>query len=99
MTQPLRSPFITKGSSLLRAGPPAHPATVLNLSQFLLLEGLPAAADSAAAVSECTFPSSMRKQQARLTLPPRGASKSVCAGSGGDDRVDSGPVGGNALQG
>jgi len=30
MTRPLRSPAVTAGSSLLRAGPPAHPATVLN---------------------------------------------------------------------
>jgi hypothetical protein len=37
MTRPLRSPFITKSSSLLQAGPPAHPASVLKPSRFFRL--------------------------------------------------------------
>ena len=43
MSRPLRSTPITGGSSLLRAGPPADAATVLNASQFLLLGALPLA--------------------------------------------------------
>ena len=49
MIRPLRSAPITGASPLLRAGPPACPATVLNLSQFLLLETLPLAAGRTAA--------------------------------------------------
>jgi hypothetical protein len=41
MSRPLRSAPITEVSSLLRAGPPACAATVLNASQFLLLNALP----------------------------------------------------------
>ena len=43
MIRPLRSTPITEASALLRAGPPTCPATVLNPSQFLLLETLPLA--------------------------------------------------------
>jgi hypothetical protein len=43
MTQPLGSTPVTGASWLLRAGPPARPATVLNPSQFRLLGGLPVA--------------------------------------------------------
>src|SRR5665811_1984248 len=41
MVRPLRSTPITGASSLLRTGPPARPASVLNTSQFLLLSALP----------------------------------------------------------
>src|SRR5674476_1396259 len=41
MVRPLRSTPITGVSSLLRTGPPARPASVLNTSQFLLLSALP----------------------------------------------------------
>src|SRR5437763_16568531 len=41
MTRPLRSPPITGGSALLRAGPPAHAASVLNASRFPPLGALP----------------------------------------------------------
>ena len=40
-TRPLRSAPITGASSLLRAGPPAGPASVLNPLQWLLLGALP----------------------------------------------------------
>src|SRR5882757_7729686 len=46
MTRPLRSALITRASSLLRAGPPARPATVLNPSRFWPLETLPLATHS-----------------------------------------------------
>jgi hypothetical protein len=49
MIRPLRSAPVTGASPLLRAGPPACPVTVLNLSQFLLLETLPLAASRTAA--------------------------------------------------
>src|SRR5674476_407467 len=41
MVRPLRSTPITGASSLLRTGPPARPASVLNTSQFLLPGALP----------------------------------------------------------
>src|ERR1035438_10070886 len=41
MVRPLRSTPVTGASSLLRTGPPARPASVLNTSQFLLLGALP----------------------------------------------------------
>src|SRR5512143_464181 len=41
MTRPLRSPPITGGSPLLRAGPPAAATTVLSTSRFLPLGALP----------------------------------------------------------
>src|SRR5664279_403305 len=41
MGRPLRSTPVTGASSLLRTGPPARPASVLNTSQFLLLGALP----------------------------------------------------------
>jgi hypothetical protein len=41
MSRPLGSTLITRASSLLRAGPPACSAMVLNVSQFLLLDALP----------------------------------------------------------
>ena len=43
MTRPLRSTPITGASPLLRAGPPARPATVLSASRFLPLGALPLA--------------------------------------------------------
>jgi hypothetical protein len=45
MSQPLRSTLITKASALLRAGPPARHESVLDASQFLLLDALPLAPD------------------------------------------------------
>src|SRR5215211_376565 len=44
MVRPLRSASITEASPLLRTGPPARAASVLNASQFLLLDALPLAA-------------------------------------------------------
>jgi hypothetical protein len=41
MTRPLRSPAITAGSPLLRAGPPAHAAPVLSASRVMPLERAP----------------------------------------------------------
>src|SRR5665809_65827 len=41
MNRPLRSTPVTRVSALLRAGPPARPATVLNPSRFQPLETLP----------------------------------------------------------
>jgi hypothetical protein len=43
MSRPLRSAPITGVSSLLRAGPPAFAASVLNASRFLPLSALPLA--------------------------------------------------------
>src|SRR4030095_1367825 len=43
MSRPLRSPPITGASSLLRAGPPACPPTVLSASRFPPLAALPLA--------------------------------------------------------
>ena len=43
MSQPLRSTLITRASTLLRAGPPARHESVLDASQFLLLDALPLA--------------------------------------------------------
>jgi hypothetical protein len=45
MSQPLRSTLITRASALLRAGPPARHESVLDASQFLLLDALPLAPD------------------------------------------------------
>jgi len=45
MSQPLRSTLITKASALLRAGPPARHESVLDASQFPLLDALPLAPD------------------------------------------------------
>src|SRR3954462_14746108 len=41
MTRPLRSPPITGGSSLLRAGPPADATTVLSIFRFSPVDALP----------------------------------------------------------
>jgi len=48
MVRPLRSTPTTGASSLLRTGPPARPASVLNPSQFLLLGALPLTTPDAA---------------------------------------------------
>src|SRR5262245_38395908 len=70
MVQPLRSPPVTGGSSLLRAGPPARLATVLDASQFLLLDALPLAAGHVpTAVSRHAFSPSVQKPQIRLASP------------------------------
>ena len=62
MTRPLRSTPITGASPLLRAGPPAHPATRAG----------PRAASSnpQLAVSGRAFSRSVRERQIRLTSPP-----------------------------
>src|SRR5262245_57871550 len=41
MSRPLRSTPVAEASPLLRAGPPADAATVLNASRFLPLDALP----------------------------------------------------------
>src|SRR6516165_12133533 len=41
MTRPLRSPAITAGSALLRAGPPARAASVLSASRVMPLVRAP----------------------------------------------------------
>src|ERR1019366_9258940 len=48
MVRPLRSTPVTGASPLLRTGPPARPASVLNTSQFLLLGALPLTTPDAA---------------------------------------------------
>ena len=50
-----------RASRLLRAGPPAHPATVLNSSRILPLGGLPLAAEGTAAVSGHAFTRSIEE--------------------------------------
>ena len=70
MTRPLGStPTAPAGASpLLRAGPPARPATVLSPSRFQPLGRLPLATHRPA-VSRHAFPRSVREQQTRLTSP------------------------------
>ena len=71
MVRPLRSTPITGASSLLRTGPPARPASVLNTSQFLLLGALPLTTHNLRAeVSGHAFPRSMQQPQTRLASPP-----------------------------
>lgn len=70
MVRPLRSTPITGASSLLRTGPPAPATSVLNASQFLLLDALPLAATIVAAVAARAFPRSLRTPQNRFTSPP-----------------------------
>ena len=72
MTRPLRSTPITGASSLLRAGPPARPATVLTPLDTRLL---PVAAKlihrtDSPAVSRRAFPRSLQEPQTRL-MPPQ----------------------------
>jgi hypothetical protein len=69
MTCPLCSARITRASPLLRAGPPAHPATVLNPSRFQPHGTLPVAALERTAVSGRAFSRSTRKQPDQ-TRPP-----------------------------
>lgn len=74
MTRPLRFTPITGASPLLRAGPPASGATVLNVSQFLLPDALPLTIPRhihrrATAVSPPAFPRSVQKPQTRLAPP------------------------------
>src|SRR5680860_1871160 len=70
MVRPLRSTPVTGASSLLRTGPPARPASVLNTSQFLLLGALPLTApDLRAEVSGPAFPRSMQQPQIRIASP------------------------------
>jgi hypothetical protein len=66
MTPPLGSTLITRASSLLRAGPPARPATVLDPSRLPPLGTLPITALTRTAVSGHAFSRSTRKQQIRL---------------------------------
>src|SRR5215210_9603269 len=68
MVRPLRSAPITEASPLLRTGPPAHAASVLNASQFLLLDALPLAATRQ--YPPRAFSRSPRKPQTRFTSPP-----------------------------
>jgi hypothetical protein len=70
MVRSLRSTPITRASPLLRTGPPARLATVLNASQFLLLDALPLTATTPTAVSRHAFSRSIREQRIRLTSPP-----------------------------
>src|SRR5664280_2638451 len=70
MGRPLRSTPITGASSLLRTGPPARPASVLNTSQFLLLGALPLTTPNLRAeVSGPAFPRSMQQPQIRIASP------------------------------
>jgi len=70
MTRPLRSTPITGASPLLRAGPPASAATVLNASRFLPPDALPVAVRrNGRAVSALAFPRSMQKPQTGLAPP------------------------------
>src|SRR5947209_13925087 len=68
-TLPLGSTPITGVSQLLRAGPPAFPATVLNPSRFRPLGTLPLSTSNLVPVSGNAFPRSAWKQQIRLALP------------------------------
>ena len=70
MSRPLRSTPITEASPLLRAGPPASAATVLNASQFPLPGALPVTTPVRVDVSALAFPRSMQKPQTRLAPPP-----------------------------
>ena len=83
MTRPLRSPAITAGSPLLRAGPPAHAVSVLSASRVMPLERAPSRhpAPRQAAVSAHAFPRSARKPQAGLTSPPCRTPPGQSAGS------------------
>src|SRR5674476_78149 len=73
MVRPLRSTPITGVSSLLRTGPPARPASVLNPSQFLLLGALPLTTPDAAggSIGTClpTFHATAA-DQARVAFMP-----------------------------
>ena len=72
MTRPLGStpPRPAGASRLLRAGPPAHPATVLTALRFSRLAGsLSPSATRRTAVSGHAFPRSMHEQQTGLTSP------------------------------
>ena len=71
-TRPLRSAPITGASPLLRAGPPANPATVLSPSRFPPLGTLPLAPHrlQARAVSGHAFPVPRREPQTGLASPP-----------------------------
>src|SRR6266498_1111689 len=82
MSQPLRSTPDTGVSPLLRAGPPAHAASVLRTSRFQPPGALPLAPPHAAkAVSARAFPRSAHKPQTRLTPPARRAPPGQSAGS------------------
>jgi hypothetical protein len=72
MTWPLRSARITRASPLLRASPPARPATVLNPPRFQPHGTLPVAARKRTAVSGRAFSRSTQKQpdQARVASMP-----------------------------
>ena len=83
MTRPLRSPAITAGSPLLRAGPPARTASVLSASRVMPLERAPSRhqATRTGRLSARAFPRSARKPQAGLTSPPCRAPPGQSAGS------------------
>src|SRR5213078_3855184 len=70
MSRPLRSTPVTEASPLLRAGPPASAATVLNASQFPLRNALPVTTPGRVDMSALAFPRSMQKPQTRLAPPP-----------------------------
>jgi hypothetical protein len=69
MTRPLRSTPITGASPLLRAGPPAEPATVLTPRQRTGFSLSPARKPERA-VSHPAFSRSMQKPQTGLASPP-----------------------------
>ena len=72
MTRPLRSTPITGASPLLRAGPPAHPATVLSslaVSAARRAPSRPPARSRGGSVGSA-FSRSTRKPQTRLASPP-----------------------------
>ena len=69
MTRPLRSTPITGASPLLRAGPPAEPATVLTPMQRTGFSLSPARKPERA-VSHPAFSRSMQKPQTGLASPP-----------------------------
>jgi hypothetical protein len=74
MSRPLRSTPVTEASPLLRAGPPANAATVLNASRFLPFDALPLTPGPRTAkgtVSASAFPRSMQKPQTGLAPPLR----------------------------
>ena len=80
-TLPLGSAPVTGASQLLRAGPPARPATVLSPSRFRPLGRLPLTALTRAAVSSRAFSRSTQTQQTRLTSPLRRTPPGQSAGT------------------
>jgi hypothetical protein len=82
MARPLGSTPITGASLLLRAGPPADPATVLSALRLRPLGALPAATRTMrAAVSGPAFPRSAQEPQTGLASPTCRAPPGQSAGS------------------